>query len=142
MKFHLYHGTQPQVEQELLSLPDHPSSPSVFSGVCVALFQFSVWCFVCLFVLSSFMTYHVIFIQNYTMGATSETGAIYHSGTLEFTNVCKWRWFYSNFNFLCSILSTIVCLFALFLFSIVLYIIIRLMASDCHFDIFKRFVYA
>jgi hypothetical protein len=38
MKFHLYHGTQPQVEQELLSLPDHPSSPSVFSGVCVALF--------------------------------------------------------------------------------------------------------
>ena len=47
-----------------------------------------------------------------------------------------------NFNLLCSILSTIVCLFALFLFAIVLYIIVRLMASDYHFGIFKRFVYA
>ena len=47
-----------------------------------------------------------------------------------------------NVYFLCSILTSMVCLFALFLFAIVLYIIIRVMASDYHFGTFKRFFYA
>jgi hypothetical protein len=34
-------------------------------------------------------------------------------------NLCKWRWFCSNLIFLCSILSSMVCLFALFLFAII-----------------------
>ena len=71
-----------------------------------------------------------------TAGATSGAGTAYPSGASEFTSGCLCH---SIFNFLCSVLSTILFLSVFFLLAIALSVL-RFMAFDYSFCIFK-FVY-
>ena len=85
----------------------------------------------CNFVLlSSLMAYHQIFNINNTTGATSWAGIAYTSGAPEFTPFLWSLWF----PVFCMMFY--VPLFSPFFLAIVLYVLLRVTASDYPLDIF------
>ena len=55
-------------------------------------------------VLFSFMTYHRVYNESNTTGATSGAGTAYPSGAHEFTLGLLWGSCYSIFSFMCNVL--------------------------------------
>ena len=89
-----------------------------------------------LVIFTSVITYHWILIQINTAGVTSGIGTDFLSGAHAFTYSIQWRSFCSTFN---VILSTIVCLFALFLLGGVLSVF-RLYGFS-YFQTFLQFIF-
>ena len=81
-------------------------------------------------VLSSFMTYHRIFNQINTTGATSGAGTIYPSGAPEFIPSFQWDSCYSIFSLMCMFCRS---LCVLVLLAIVLAVLLRFTDSDYTF---------
>jgi hypothetical protein len=88
-------------------------------------------------VLSSFVTVHRVCNTSNTTGATCGAETAYPSGALGFISGFKWG---SVFSFLHSVLYIIVCPFVIFLLAIVLFVLLRFMAFDYPFGLFKLFL--
>lgn len=69
--------------------------------------------------------------------ATSEAGLAYHSGAFEFILSFQCGSCYEIFSFLCSVMSSIVCLFVLFLLVIVLPALSPFTTSDFPYRTFN-----
>jgi hypothetical protein len=88
-------------------------------------------------VLSSFVTVHRVCNTSNTTGATCGAETAYPSGALGFISGFKWG---SVFSFLHSVVYIIVCPFVIFLLAIVLFVLLRFMAFDYPFGLFKLFL--
>jgi len=89
----------PLVEQELLTLPEHPRSPSVLSGVRVAryLVFYLVFCML-LFVLLSFSSLYFLNVFSQHLNSESMYGNKYRNSAIKFwilnnvTNIVNVAW--------------------------------------------------
>ena len=84
---------------------------------------------------------NMMFVSFYsnTTGATCGAGTPYPLGAPEFTQFLVWFLLQLSLVFLCSVLSTIVGLFILFLFTVVLCGLRLHTTSDYTLDLFKVF---
>ena len=107
---------------------------SIINGFMLFVFIYIYWC-------PTQFPYQMMFVSfnSNTTGATSGVGSSFPSEATEFTTLFKWVSRCSIFSFLCihSILSTIVCLFVLFILAIALFALLIINSSDYPFGIFK-----
>ena len=91
-------------------------------------------------VLSSYMTSRRVCNQSNQTAAPSGAGTAFSSGVPEFTRGFQWGSCYSIFSFLCIVLQIVVSPSVIFLLTIVLSDLLRLMDSDYPFGILKLYL--